>query len=253
MSSPPASRGDSLGDRMKRHEASTKRVFPPQTPVIIRVDGKAFHTYTRGLEKPYCLMLQLAMDTATRVLCEEIQGAQLAYVQSDEISVLLVGHKKFVSNPWFDNKQSKMETVAASMAGSTVTANSGLVFDGKIKPAFFDARAFPLPDHEVPNYFLWRQQDAVRNSIQMVARALYSHRECNNKNVDELREMCTRAGQSWETFDHHFRFGRTFTRQPSPAKLDDGQIVIRKLWKRMDETPDFKSNREFFDPLLDHE
>lgn len=208
--------GDSLGDRMKRYEHAARAVLPPRMPIVLRVDGRAFHTYTRGLARPFDDRLIDAMDRVAVALCSDIQGAQIAYVQSDEISVLIHGYKRFASQSWFDGELQKIVSVAASIAAAEMTARSFDVF-GEVKRANFDARAFVLPESEVCNYFIWRQQDAVRNSIQMLARSLYSHKECDRKNGAALQEMCFQKGKNWNDLATHYKRGRCAVRTPAPV------------------------------------
>ena len=186
---------DSLGDRMKRFECAARTTLPPRMPVILRVDGRAFHTYTRGCQRPFDEPLMRAVDAVAMALCEDIQGAQIAYVQSDEISLLVHGYKRFASAAWFDNQIQKIVSVAAAIAASVMTERSVGVF-GEVRPAAFDARAFVLPEREVANYFVWRQQDATRNSVQMLARALASHGECLRKNQAALHDLIHERGRN---------------------------------------------------------
>lgn len=230
---------DSLGDRMKRHEQACRMVLPHRMPVIMRVDGRAFHTYTRGCKRPFDERLMLAMDAVALALVDDIQGAQLAYVQSDEISILIHNYKRHASQAWFDNQVQKMTSVAASIAGATMTARSVDVFD-EMRPATFDARVFVLPEAEVCNYFIWRQQDAVRNSIQMLARSLYSHRECDRKNGAQLQEMCWQKGQNWNDLPAHHKRGRCVVRGEGPLA---GWTVDR-------EPPTFSERRDYIERHL---
>lgn len=140
---------DSLGDRMKGYEEAARRYLPRRLPVIIRVDGRAFHTVTRGCAKPFDNILMNTMNVVALELCDDIQGAQMAFVQSDEISILVHGYKKLNTSPWFDNCAAKMESISAAIASSYFTHHSG-------KPAQFDSRAFVLPEADVCNYFIWR-------------------------------------------------------------------------------------------------
>ena len=198
-------RHDSLGDRMKRYECATRTTLTPRTPVIVRVDGKAFHAYTRGLpafHEPF----GDAMAVVAWKLCEGIQGAVMAYVQSDEVSVLVHPYKRYATSAWFDGQVQKTVSVAASIASSTMTVESARVFQ-YIRPAVFDARAFVLPEGEVANYFVWRQQDAVRNSVQMHARSMFSHKQCDHKNCDTLKAMCADAGKPWDDLLPRWRQG----------------------------------------------
>jgi len=245
---------DSLGDRMKGYEVASRSELPRRMPVIIRVDGKAFHTYTRGCKRPFDENLGGVMQATAKKLCEEIQGAQLAYTQSDEISVLVHGYKKFDSQPWFDNQVQKMVSVAAGIASAAFTSLSWQIWLGreapvispidifeKIKPAVFDARAFIVPEGDVCNYFLWRQQDATRNSVQMLARSLYSHKECDNKNVMQLREMCASKGEDWFSLLPRWQRGVCVRRA-----VDD----IRNPWQIDDNIPSFNEDRNYVNNLL---
>lgn len=228
---------DSLGDRMKRYESASRTVLPPRMPTIIRVDGKAFHTWTRGMQRPFDERLIGWMNDVALTLCHEIQGAQLAYIQSDEISILLHDYKRFESQAWFDKQVQKMVSVAAAIAASRMTY---LATESKWRrEAYFDARAWVLPETEVTNYFLWRQNDAVRNSIQMLARSLYSHAECENKCQAELLEMCWQKGQNWNDLKTHLKRGRCTVR------CDDW------YWRIDNEIPIWKAEgREYIERLL---
>jgi len=206
----------SLEDRMKMYEIAARTVLPRRMPVIIRVDGKAFSKYTKQLPgKPFDRNFISVMESTAIALCQEIQGAQLAYVQSDEISVLVHGYKKFESEPWFGNQVQKMVSVAAAVAAATFTANSWRMWSAAtapvatgIEPAYFDARAFVLPEADVVNYFLWRQRDCLRNSIQMFASSLYSHSELHKKSTSDMREMCKAKGHDWDALPPSQRKGR---------------------------------------------
>lgn len=198
---------DALGDRMKTYEVAARTTLTRRMPVIIRVDGKAFHTWTRGCERPFDNNLIGAMNHVAMTLCQEVEGTVLAYVQSDEISLLLHNYKRLQTQPWFDNQVQKMVSVAASIASAAMTFESVSIFGG-IRPAHFDARAFLLPEAEVANYFLWRQQDASRNSIQMLARSLYSHKELHQKSGPQLQEMCFSKDYNWNDLPTYQRRGR---------------------------------------------
>ena len=227
---------DNLGDRMKDYERASRVSLPRRLPVIVRVDGKAFHTLTRDCEKPFDRSLMYRMNLTAGALCEEIQGAQLAYVQSDEISVLVHNYKRLNTEAWFDNQIQKMVSVAASVA--TAEFNEG----GGFRHGHFDARVFVLPEAEVCNYFVWRQQDATRNSIQMLARSLYSHRECENKNTSVLQEMCFQKGHNWNDLPVDQKRGRCVVRV---AHGDD-----RPSWECDKEPPIFTQDREYIDRHL---
>lgn len=200
---------DDLGNRMKTfYDEIPKTKLMRRTPVIIRIDGKAFHTFTRGFKRPFDNVLIKTMQETAKYLCENIQGCQLAYTQSDEISLLLIDYQRFETSAWFDYEIQKMCSISASMA--TMYFNkvfSEVVtdyFDGedeedenydfalaeaREKGAMFDARVFNIPREEVTNYFYWRQLDASRNSIQMAGQANFSHKELQYKSCNDIQDM----------------------------------------------------------------
>lgn len=186
---------DSLGDRMKFYEDKYRFKLPHKTPVIIRLDGKAFHTYTKRFEKPYSLALAQAMLETTKELVKGVQTTVLAYSQSDEISLLLKDWTNRSTQPWYDNNIQKMASVAASIA--TMAFNKAMAIDDG-KWALFDARAFSLPQEEVCNYFIWRQQDAIRNSIASFAQSQFSQKELNGKKSEEQLAMLRVKGIEWD-------------------------------------------------------
>jgi tRNA(His) 5'-end guanylyltransferase len=194
-----------MGDRMKGdYERRTQIELPRRTHTLIRIDGKAFHTYTRGLERPYDKTLMDDMAETTRFLCQEIQGARVGYTQSDEISILLTDFATRQTQAWFDGNLQKIVSIAASFA--TAKFNE-LRPAGRL--AFFDARAFTIPqDLEVINYFLWRQRDAIRNSISMLAQAYFSTKQLHGKSTGVMQEMLwAEHGVNWNDEDPRFKRG----------------------------------------------
>ena len=210
---------DSLGDRIKEwYENRCRYYLPRRTYTIMRIDGKAFHTWTRGLKRPYDEAFQALMDTTTKLFCSKVQGAVCAYTQSDEVSILLVDFdpegKKLTTSSWFDGNVQKLCSVGAA----TFTAIFNDQVEDFIKdtdqllrergPAVFDTRVFTIPDPvEVYNYFVWRQNDATRNSIQSAAYSFYSDKECHGKNCSELQEMIFQKGQNWNDYPVRFKRG----------------------------------------------
>jgi tRNA(His) 5'-end guanylyltransferase len=192
---------DSLGNRIKsNYENRCKTFLIHRMPVIIRLDGKAFHTFTRGCTKPFDENLSLCMTTTALKLCNEIQGCKCAYVQSDEISLLLTDFDKLTTDAWFDYNVQKMVSVSAAIASvgfsntysKVQELNDVVYYQGSYSHhtyAYFDSRAFNIPREEVCNYFVWRQKDWLRNSIQMLAQAHFSHKELQNCNTSQLNEM----------------------------------------------------------------
>ena len=235
---------DELGKRMKEYyEQVPKYRLMRRTPVAIRIDGKAFHTFTRGFQKPFDEVLINSMQETMKYLCENIQGCVLGYTQSDEITLILVDYKKLNSSAWFDYEVQKMCSIAASMAtmafnkffqknylewkNDTFQTNylghsmhdidESLIHDMNLKEtyekaiekgAMFDARAFNIPKEEVTNLLYWRQVDAARNSVQMAARAYFSHSECYNKNQSQLQEMLfQKYGINWNDYPIYLKRG----------------------------------------------
>ena len=217
---------DPIGDRIKaNYEKPARSELTHRMPVIMRIDGKCFSNYTRGCTKPFDLKLMDAMDQCAIALCKQIQGAQIAYDQSDEISILIHSYKKFDSDAWIGNQIQKMLSVAASIAAAEMTMQSINVF-GDYKKAAFDARVFTIPPEEVCNCFLWRQQDWSRNSLQMLARSLYSSKELHGKKTDELHEMIFRKGQNWNNLDTHLKRGRCIVRNSYEVTVSPPVIVM---------------------------
>lgn len=180
----------SLGDRMKGYENITRNHLISRMPVILRLDGRAFHTFTKGFDKPYDTTFAKTMELTMKYLCENIQGCVFGYTQSDEITLVLVDYQGLSTSSWFDNNIQKMVSVAASMA--TLEFNrkfSELTLDYSKMGATFDCRAFNVPKEEVTNCVLFRQNDAIRNSIQALGQAHFSHKELHGKNTEDIITM----------------------------------------------------------------
>lgn len=236
---------DSIGDRMKRnYERPFRSALPWRVPVILRIDGRAFHTYTRGLARPFDEGFIHAMNLCAISVCEDAQGAAFAYVQSDEINVLLINYRKHDSQPWFENEIQKMVSVAASTASATLTAESPKVF-GRMKPACFDARVLVVPEADVNNYFLWRQQDATRNALQMMARANYSPRELHRKDASDMRDMLSAKGIHFNHQPTYHRRGRCIVRESFEEKG-----ATRFRWVVDEEIPLFNQNVGYIEQYL---
>ena len=201
---------DLMGDRFKRYEASTNVLLPRRTNTIIRVDGKAFHTFVKGMKKPYDDVLALALAEAMKSTAMSMQGCVLAYRQSDEMSFLLQDYSKPETDAWFDNKVQKMASVCASMV--TAFFDRYLAdFRGyrKDRLAFFDARVFTIPDAtEVANYFLWRNKDAYRNALSMFFQNKEGHKWCHGRSTRELAGLLTK--EEYSLIRKDFWNGTTF-------------------------------------------
>ena len=200
-----------FAERMKRYEEVSDAKLMRRTPVIIRIDGKAFHTFTKHLKKPFDKIFVNAMANTMKYLCENIQGCVFGYTQSDEISLLLIDYQTLETDCWFEYRIQKMASVAASMATFAFNRNFEKFTilhqeESDLPPAenmpylsalqqciengaMFDARCFNMPKEEVTNYFYYRQQDAVRNSIQALGQSKFSQRELQGKSCDDIQHM----------------------------------------------------------------
>lgn len=182
---------DPMGERMKTFYEDVYRMkLPKRSYVIVRIDGKAFHTYTRGFDRPFSELISRAMIGTTKYLVDNIQGAKLGYVQSDEISILITDFDELTTSAWFDNNIQKIVSVSASMA----TAHFNRIIYNQLgnydNLAMFDARAFVIPSRtEVLNYFFWRYRDATRNAINTFAQSKFSQKQLSGKNVATVYEM----------------------------------------------------------------
>jgi len=199
-----------LGDRMKLYEQVSRHCLMPRGYVCIRCDGRAFHTYTKGLVRPFDATLMADMDATAVYLCENIQGAKVGYVQSDEISVITTNFEDFGTQTFFDGNIQKISSVVASMAAAKfnqlrwVRQFNSYVKDAETmewnKIAEFDCRCWNVPNNwEAYNTLVWRQQDAIRNSISSVAQYFYSHTELNEKDQSAMHEMLHAKGINWAT------------------------------------------------------
>lgn len=212
---------DSLGNRMKEnYENRAKTQLLRRTPVIIRLDGKAFHTFTRGFEKPFDDILTGAMQQTMLTLCKEIQGCVLGYAQSDEITLVLTDYKNLETAAWFDYDIQKVCSVSASMVTlafdrcfldvilSKSISLKDIHVDAVVKGALFDSRCFNIPKEEVTNCILWRQQDAIRNSINAVGQAHFSHKELQGLSTDQiLRKLLEEKQIDWNKLPVHLQRG----------------------------------------------
>lgn len=238
-----------LAKRMKEfYEQIPKTKLMRRCPVIIRLDGRSFHTFTRGFKRPFDEILIKTMQETTKYLCENIQGCVLGYTQSDEISLVLVDYKKFKTSAWFDYEIQKICSIAASMATkSFIKAFTKNVYEAckdKItdtefiqamiygiypkklddktlltylkavhKGAEMDSRCFNIPKEEVTNCVYWRQLDASRNSIQMVGQVNFSHNELQHKSRSNIQDMLmTQKGINWNDLPTYQKRGSCVVR-----------------------------------------
>lgn len=178
-----SSDGLSIGDRMKAYESVSAWTLPRRIPVIIRLDGRAFHTVTRKrFGKSWSMEFVEQMIETAKTVIADIQGCDFCYCQSDEISFLLTDYKTIRTDAWFGYDVRKMISISASLAASVFSR----LYD---KSICFDSRCFSLPQDEVVNYFIWRQIDQFRNSVQMAGREYFSHKQLQNKSCNQIQEM----------------------------------------------------------------
>ena len=244
-----------LANRMKEYEKRNQYYLQKRTPVAIRVDGRSFHTFTKGFQRPFDKILMTTMQETAKYMCENIQGAKFAYVQSDEITIILTDYDALETDCWFNYRTDKLCSISASMA--TMAFNRVFVKNvdewGRLtfpnwdeggtneevdvdllklndayqraigKGAMFDARCFNIPKEEVTNLIYWRQLDATRNSIQMVGQANFSHKELQNKSCNDIQDMLhEQKGINWNDY-------------PTVCKRGTACIKNRKIIEYLDE------------------
>lgn len=273
----------SLGDRMKNNYENVNRFYlTRRMPVIIRMDMKAGHTFTRGMKKPFDDIFVKTMQDTMKYLCENIQGCVLGYTQSDEISLVLTDYAELTTDAWFGNNLQKMCSVSASMVtlafnkafndnivkyidnrldtGCGVTDDlaeyTKILINARNKGAMFDSRVFTIPKEEVCNYMLWRQQDATRNSIQSVGQANFSQKELHGKSCNNIQDMLmTQKGINWNDY------ATTLKRGSCCIKVDDGltkydevgnisDYIQRSKWVIDNEIPIFTQDRNYVEKLI---
>jgi tRNA(His) guanylyltransferase len=238
-----------LGTRMKEnYENRNKQFLTRRMPTITRLDGKAFHTFTKNLTKPFDEGLIEDMQETTKFLCANIQGCKFGYTQSDEITIVLTDYDNLETDAWFDYSVQKMTSISASIATAKFNQlrfQRKALEDNPIKHyhfehitlAFFDSRVFQIPEkEEVVNCLVWRQRDVEKNSIAMLAQSLYSHKELFKKNGSDMQEMSFQKGHNWN--DLHF----SKKRGSFIVKTTDSQ-TLRAKWEVV-ETPIFSKDRE---------
>ena len=278
-------KNDNLGNRMKGYEYISRNYLTKRLPVIIRLDGKAFHTFTKGLKKPFDDILIETMQETAKYLCENIQGCKLAYTQSDEITLLLTDYDNIDTQGWFEYNIQKMCSISASMAtlafneiyhekvlNYIVRLGKGIckndlkkndidllrkekeIYESKFNRALFDSRVFTLPKEEVCNCFIWRQQDAIRNSIQMVGQANFSHKELQNKSCNNIQDILfTQKGIDWNNYDTYLKRGSCVLKYKYLVDGKDNTKVQRTKWVIDKDIPIFKKDRNYIDRFVFNE
>lgn len=269
-----------LDKRMKGYyEEIPKTKLMRRTPVICRIDGKAFHTFTRGFQKPFDDILISSMQDTMKYLCENIQGCVLGYTQSDEITLVLVDYKKLNSSAWFDYEVQKMCSISASMA--TMAFNKffklrvenytdyyfeawnhndeedkyiNTINNALDRGAMFDSRVFNIPKEEVTNCLFWRQDDASKNSIQMVGQANFSHKELQGKSCNDIQNMLlTEKDINWNDLPTYKKRGSCCIKENYEVYVD-GVVTTRSHWVIDNDIPIFKGEgREYIERLINFE
>lgn len=265
-------RGDDLGTRMKEfYEKPYQTKLTRRIPVAIRIDGKAFHTFTRGFQKPFDPILMKAMQCTMKYLCENIQGCIFGYSQSDEITLILIDYQKFTSSAWFDYEIQKMCSISASMAtmafnkfftknvnyfemthehDDTINEYCTTLVNAAEKGAMFDARCFNIPKEEVCNLVYWRQLDATRNSIQMVGQANFSHNELQGKSCNMIQDMLlTQKDINWNDFPVPCKRG-TACRKVAREMNIAGTIDTISTWELDFDMPILKDDWNYVNDLI---
>lgn len=267
-----------IGDRMKNnYENITRYYLTRRMPVIIRIDGKAFHTFTKGFKKPFDDVLVKTMQDTMKYLCENIQGCVLGYTQSDEISLVLTDYAELTTDAWFGNNLQKMCSVSASMA--TIVFNKAFTRNiskqskrfyteyleekdasyietleiAMNKGAMFDSRVFTIPKEEVCNYLIWRQQDATRNSILSVGIANFSQKELHCKSCNDIQDMLMlQKSINWNDYATTLKRGSCCIKkviQDPDVDIKDGAYPVTR-WVIDDEIPIFTQDRNYVEKLI---
>ena len=270
-----------IGDRMKNnYENITRYYLIRRMPVIIRVDGRSFHTFTKGFKKPFDDILVKTMQDTMKYLCENIQGCVLGYTQSDEISLVLTDYAELTTDAWFGNNLQKMCSISASMA--TLAFNKAFTRNiskqskrfyteyleekdasyietleiAMNKGAMFDSRVFTIPKEEVCNALIWRQQDATRNSIQSVGQANFSQKELHGKSCNDIQDMLMlQKGINWNDYSTTLKRGSCCIKaDDSLTEYDEvGNIcgyTKRSKWVIDNEIPIFTQDRNYVERLI---
>ena len=276
-----------IGDRMKNnYENITRYYLTRRMPVIIRIDGKSFHTFTRGFKKPFDDILVKTMQDTMKYLCETIQGCVVGYTQSDEISLVLTDYAEITTDAWFGNNLQKMCSVSASMATLAFNKffsgqvqefmsdccdglygyifpekrndydNAAKVYCNKFNAAMFDSRVFTIPKEEVCNYLIWRQQDATRNSILSVGQANFSQKELHGKSCNNIQDMLMlQKGLNWNDYSTTLKRGSCCIKvDDSLTEYDEAGNICgyteRSKWVIDNEIPIFTQDRNYVEKLI---
>jgi tRNA(His) guanylyltransferase len=238
-----------LSDRMKLYEnIGAGQMLVPNLPALIRLDGKAFHGWTRGLRRPFDDRLQFLFDEVVKFLVEE-SNAVIGYTQSDEITLILYNYAKPETQIMFDGRVAKLTSVLASMATAKFNSLVPSLLPEK-SLAFFDCRVWNVPsEQEAVNCLIWRELDATRNSISMAAQSLYSHKQLHQKNTSEMQEMLWQKGINWNDYPARFKRGGYFQRQLVERKFTVEELGTLPPMHDAHKNPDLLIKRHIIRPL----
>ena len=275
-----------LGNRIKEYYENPYRFYlPRRSPMIIRLDMRAGHSFTKGFQRPFDDIFIKSIQETAKYLCENIENVKCSYQQSDEISLLLTDYDNVETQAWFNKNLQKMCSIAASMATLAFNRVFSKVFykwgnenlpdwdvggtnkpvDEKLiklcniyesaseKGAMFDARCFSIPKEEVCNYFQWRQMDCTRNSIQMVGQANFSHKELQNKKNEDIQEMLfSQKGINWNDFSTVKKRGSCCVKdfEKKVINFQTQEEVVRKVWGIDKNIPIFSQDRNYIERFI---
>ena len=268
-----------LANRMKEYEKRNQYYLQKRTPVAIRVDGRSFHTFTKGFKRPFDNILMKSMQETAKYMCKNIQGVKIAYIQSDEITIILTDYDTLETDCWFNYRTDKLCSISASMATmafnkyfmlavndyceynpNATLEQRNIYVSAAEKGAMFDARCFNIPKEEVTNLIYWRQLDATRNSIQMVGQANFSHKELQNKSCNDIQDMLmTQKNINWNDLPTYQKRGSCCVRNKIVIESDSVMVTAQlrdaskseNEWIIDTDIPIFKGEgREYIDRLV---
>ena len=261
---------EKLSEKMKRLENVTNISLELKKPVIMRLDGRAFSKYTKGLDKPFDIDLSEVFQWVAYELKGQLDNVKFIYSQSDEISILMTDWTNENTEAWFKYRVQKMVSVASSITSAlfnskvedvinkyvdrvadidearfkvtdelTRDEKKYFVWKGKQYKAVFDCRVFNVELEDVVPYFIYRQKDAMRNSIQTLAQVYFSPNELKNKNQSDMKQMILeRTGIVYDDLPNLQKVGFTI------YKNDYNEWILDK------EIPEFMINRDYISKYL---
>lgn len=248
-----------LYNRMKRYEAVSEITLMCNTPVIMRLDGRSFRTFTKGVQKPFDDYVRQAMELTMLDMCKETGCCLFGYTQSDEISLLLYD-KGADTEAWFGNNVQKLCSICAGLSSvsfnrhfreivtngwETLTEEQQLTYSKKFDKAVFDCRVFNIPQHEITNYFICRQQDAIRNSVQSLAQKYYNQSELEKCGRQKQLEMIKAKGDDWESYALMYRHGIACIKVPTVINGGTPFEATRKKWVFEHDLPIFTEDAKY--------